>query len=61
MAIVEIKDILSSGDIADIAVSGNIKYTKASDPEAEDMFMRIGTNGLTSLYRAPDQDIQWKD
>ncbi len=56
-----ITEYMVSGDLNDILVAGNIGYTVANVPEAEDMFMRIGAGGVTSLYRAPDQDVHWED
>ncbi len=66
MAVVELNDVLASGDVKNIVtadnivVGGNIGYSQIQDPAYDDMFMRV-TNGVTTLYRAPDQDVHWKD
>ncbi len=48
-------------EVETINVGDNIRYEAAAVEEAEDMFLRIGFNGLTSLYKAPDQDDHWED
>ena len=56
----ELTDILSSGEINNIVVAGNIGYKAAEGGEYNGMFLRL-FNGQTSLYRAPDQDLHWQD
>jgi hypothetical protein len=56
MAYRPISEYLNSGELSNITVKDNIKYLSASDPAAEGMFMRVGTDGLTSLYKAKNQD-----
>lgn len=62
----ELQDILKSGNITlvdsnNVIVGDNIQYLQANSEGAEDMFLRIGKNGLTSLYRVPNQDVKWRD
>jgi len=52
----ELTDILKSGDVDNIVIAENIQFLIATANE-EGMFMRIGANGLISLYRAPDRDV----
>ncbi len=54
------KEYLRSGEAEDIVVSGNIGYKIVQDPQYNGMFQRI-TNGVTSLYRAKNQDVEWSD
>jgi len=56
----ELTDILKSGDVDNMVIAENIQFLVTTTNE-EDMFMRIGANGLISLYRAPDQDTHWID
>ena len=58
-----INDVMSSGEVEEmettnVIVGGNIGYTQAADPEYNNMFMRV-YNGVTTLYKAPDQDVKW--
>ncbi len=55
-----INDFLVSGEASNIVVNGNIGYASVSDPSFDNMFLRV-ENGITSLYRAPDQDVHWED
>ena len=60
----KLSDVLASGEIsvintASVEVRQNIQYLQATLPQDEDSFLRIGANGLTSLYTAPDTDIIW--
>ena len=61
MPVRDINEYLESGDVGGIAVSENIRLKLVEDPEYEDMFLRIGANGLLSVYRVPDQDVHWED
>ena len=53
-------DWIGSGELNNIALTENIQFLIATANE-EGMFMRIGANGLISLYRAPDRDVHWED
>jgi len=57
----ELKDILSSGDIARIRLSDNIQFDKAKLPGALGMFVRFSEGGMLGGYRAPDQDVHMED
>ncbi len=46
--------------VDNLHVISNIQMLAASDPAYEDMFIRIGQNGLFSLYRMPNQDHTWE-
>jgi len=57
-----ISEYMNSGELKDIAttrmsVADNIQFLKAKFPEAEDMFMRFGPDGLIAAHRVPDQDV----
>lgn len=60
MATRKISEYMGSGELDNIAITENIQFLLATSAE-EGMFMRLGANGLISLYRAPDQDIHWTD
>ena len=51
----------TSGEVNGIVIGENIKYEPADLVEAEGMLLRIGSKGLTSLFRVPDQDVHWTD
>ena len=55
-----ISDYLGSGELDNIALTENIQFLSATEAH-EGMFMRIGTGGLISLYKAPNQDVEWVD
>lgn len=61
MAVRQINEYLTSGEVLDLHIASNIKYDAVADPVYKNMFLRIGDEGWTSLYRAPDQDIIWRD
>jgi len=60
MAVKNINEFLSSGQAENIVVSGNIGYSAIQDPSYNGMFLRV-ENGVTGLYKAPDQDTHWVD
>ncbi len=60
MATRKIAEYMGSGELDNIAITENIQFLVTTASE-EGMFMRIGANGLISLYRAPDQDVHWID
>ena len=60
MGVRNIGDYLASGEAGNLLLSGNIGYLVAQDPSYDGMFMRL-QGGVTSLYRAPDQDVHWTD
>ena len=54
----ELNTIMASGEIDTVIVTSNVGYLKAT-ASANGMFLRV-QNGLTTLYRIPDQDVHWK-
>ncbi len=60
MGLRKMKEYLTSGEVKDILLSGNIGYSAVKDAAYDDMFLRV-TNGVTTLYRAKDQDVHWAD
>ncbi len=44
-----------------LGASENIQLEAASDSDYENMFVRVGANGLLNLFRAPNQDEVWTD
>ncbi len=55
-----ITEYLASGEADNLVLTGNIGYLAAQDSSYDGMFLRV-ENGITSLYKAKDQDIHWED
>ncbi len=60
MATRNINEFLVSGEAQDIVVAGNIGYLQVQDVSYDGMFQRV-EGGITSLYKAKDQDVHWED
>ncbi len=61
MALRYVAEYLNSGEAIQIGMSETTRYDIAADPQYEDMFLKIGPGGLTTLHRFPDQDVHWID
>ncbi len=55
-----IQDYFNSGEAKNLILTGNIGYLAVQDSAYNGMFLRV-ENGITGLYKAPDQDIHWED
>ncbi len=60
MATRSAKEYLGSGEAENLVVSGNVGYLAVQDSAYNGMFLRV-ENGITGLYKAPDQDTHWED
>jgi hypothetical protein len=60
MPIVNLKEILATGYVDNLVVGETLIMQQANDPAAEGLFMRVNEFGEVVGYRAPNQDLEWK-
>lgn len=58
---IKLGEYLSDGSVQDLAIKDSLIMLSAADPLAEGLFMRVGSGGIVTGYRAPNQDLEWVD